>query len=117
MTKRTAGVVAIVFLAVLLMPLFAACGSPVPPDEAEPTSAPTETSGDEEPTTQPASSDGEALLQERCATCHSLDRVKQAQKSNEEWQQSVTRMVNKGAKLSENEQMVLVEYLTETYGP
>jgi hypothetical protein len=98
MIKRAPSVLAIAFLVLFLILLIAACGGAAP-------------SGDKE------LGDGETLLQERCTVCHSLNRVEQAQKSSEEWQQNVTRMMNKGAKLSEHEKTVLVEYLTETYGP
>ncbi|MFQ6099896.1 MAG: hypothetical protein ACE5OS_01500 [Anaerolineae bacterium] len=61
--------------------------------------------------------EGEKLLQERCTVCHSLDRVKQAHRTSEEWNRIVTLMVGRGAELEEDEQAVLVDYLVETYGP
>jgi mono/diheme cytochrome c family protein len=60
---------------------------------------------------------GETLLEERCSTCHGTDRVTQASKTQEEWDQTVTNMVEKGAELTAEEQEVLVAYLAETYGP
>ena len=57
------------------------------------------------------------LLQDRCTACHSLARVEKAQKTREEWDQTVSRMVGKGVQLTEDEQSALVEYLAETYGP
>lgn len=59
----------------------------------------------------------EQLLRERCTTCHGLVQVEKAQKTREEWDLTVSRMVGKGAKLNEDEQAALVEYLAETYGP
>jgi cytochrome c5 len=89
------------------------------PAEA-PTEAPTE-APKAEPTEaaaeQPASFDGEALLQERCTECHSLSRTTSASKSREQWEQTVTRMVDYGAALSDEEQAGLIEYLAENYGP
>ncbi len=61
--------------------------------------------------------DGATLLEERCSTCHSTDRVKQAQKNQEGWDQTVTRMIKKGAKLTEEEKNALVDFLAKTYGP
>jgi len=61
--------------------------------------------------------DGAALLSERCTVCHTLDRVKQAKKTQVEWAQTVTKMVGKGAKLNADEQAGLVGYLAKTYGP
>jgi cytochrome c5 len=107
----------VVSLAALLISLFAACGSPAPSQE-EPIAAPTPTPQEEEEAIeQPASTEGESLLQERCTVCHSLSRVTQAQKTREKWEQTVARMVGKGAQLNADEQATLIKYLTETYGP
>jgi cytochrome c5 len=72
-----------------------------------------------ETTTQPEDIgiSGETLLEERCSTCHGTDRVTQASKTQEEWDQTVTNMVEKGAELTAEEQEVLVAYLAENYGP
>ena len=40
-----------------------------------------------------------------------------AKKTAEEWGKTVTRMVSKGAKLTNEEQQVLVDYLAKTYAP
>ena len=119
--------------------------APQPPAEAEPTAPPTEVPPEEEaappteapqeeqPTTPPTEApqeeteeqpaepapegDGAALLEERCTECHGLDRTTSARKTREEWEQTVTRMVSKGAELNEEEQDILITYLAETYGP
>jgi cytochrome c5 len=72
---------------------------------------------EEQPATSAPSNSGAVLLEERCTTCHGLDRTTQAQKTGEEWEETVSRMVSKGAQLSEEEQAVLVEYLAQNYGP
>lgn len=64
-----------------------------------------------------AAVDGETLLEERCTECHGLDRTTSAQKTRAEWEETVTRMISKGAELNEAEKTVLVDYLAETYGP
>jgi cytochrome c5 len=64
-----------------------------------------------------SSSSQDQLLRERCTACHGLAQVEKAQKTREEWDLTVSRMVGKGAQLSEDEQAALVEYLAETYGP
>lgn len=61
--------------------------------------------------------DGETLLNQRCGSCHGLDRVTSAQKTESAWDQTVTQMVEKGATLTAEEQTILVNYLAETYGP
>ena len=93
-----------------------------PPTEAQPTQAPvevqpTQPSQETQPTAAPPAGDGAALLEERCTVCHSLDRVTSASKTRQEWEQTVTRMVGKGARLNADEQEILISYLTETYGP
>lgn len=101
-----------------------------PPTEApteaptlEPTEAPTEVPTEaateapvEEPTEAPAGFDGEVLLQERCAVCHTLDRVVRAGHSALGWEQTVDRMVKRGAELNDEERTFLIDYLTQTYG-
>ena len=60
-------------------------------------------------------SDGKALVEERCSTCHDLARITSAKKTRDEWQANVERMVDKGAQLSAEEQAVVIDYLTEAY--
>jgi len=68
------------------------------------------------PSTAPAI-DGASLLEVRCTDCHSLDRVKQAKKTRDQWAQNVTRMVGKGAQLNVAEQSTVIDHLSKTYGP
>ena len=63
----------------------------------------------------PASLDGKALTEERCTKCHDLKRVESAQKTRDEWQANVERMVGLGAELDEDEQQAVIDYLAETY--
>ena len=49
--------------------------------------------------------------------CHGLNKVTSARYTLEQWQQSVARMVQKGARLNAEEQEALVAYLAETYKP
>jgi len=92
--------------------LLVACGGPTTQQPA-PTVPPQE----EKPTKPIVPADGLTLLETRCTACHSLDRVQQAQKTFDEWTQTVDQMIAKGARLSEEERAVLLKYLVETYGP
>jgi hypothetical protein len=83
---------------------------------AEPTEAPTE-APTEEPAEDAVSIEAEALLQERCTVCHSLRQVEAAQYTQEQWDDTVTRMVGYGAELNDEEKAVLIDYLAQTYGP
>ena len=88
-----------------------ACSKPTTPQATQP-------SQEEQPTAQsPVTADGATLLQERCTACHTLSRVEQAKHTRAEWEQTVARMVGKGAKLSADEQTTLIDYLAETYKP
>lgn len=66
---------------------------------------------------EPTAMDAAALLEARCSTCHSTAKAAQARKTLEEWTQTVTRMIGKGARLTDAEKAALIEYLARTYGP
>jgi cytochrome c5 len=96
-------------LGLVLTALLAACGS-----ASQPTPAP---GGSTAPAVTSPTIDAASLLDERCSSCHPSSRVKTAQKSQAEWQQTVDRMIAKGAQLSDAEKAALVQYLADTYGP
>jgi hypothetical protein len=100
MNKRLLVILSITSLVLLLSTLLAACGGGTEPQD---TNAPEGTL------------DGKTLAEERCTQCHTLDRVTSTSKTKDEWQANVERMVSKGAKLSAEEQAVVVEYLAEMY--
>jgi hypothetical protein len=60
---------------------------------------------------------GPTLLETRCSFCHGANKPRQAKKTPQQWEQTVTRMIGKGAKLTESEKAVLLDYLAKTYGP
>lgn len=64
-----------------------------------------------------AENDGAALLEERCAVCHPSARPKSKQKTPEQWETTVNRMMGKGARLSEEEKVILLDFLSKTYKP
>ena len=59
--------------------------------------------------------DAAALLEERCGSCHSTDIPKNARKSKRDWNETVTRMIAKGARLSPEEKKALVRHLAKIY--
>jgi len=61
--------------------------------------------------------DAASLVENRCTQCHSLDKVTSVQKTQAQWDATVSNMVQKGAQLSGDEQAAVVAYLAETYGP
>jgi mono/diheme cytochrome c family protein len=100
MNRRTFSIISIFLLVLLLAILLAACGS----NSQTATSAPSS-----------GGSTGQALMQERCSACHSVNRVTSAQKTADQWKQTVDRMIARGAQLSSQEEQTLVDYLAQTY--
>jgi len=64
-----------------------------------------------------AETEGTNLLEERCSVCHPSSRPKSKQKTPAQWETTVNRMMGKGAKLSEEEKAVLLDFLGKTYKP
>jgi mono/diheme cytochrome c family protein len=114
---------------ILLLVLFlTACGttSPAtqPAEKPQPPAAPTQVPAATEvqpavpPTlSQPVTNlDGAKLLQDRCADCHSPDKVKDRPQTKDQWNHLVANMINRGANLNDAEKQALVDYLAQTYG-
>ena len=99
-----------------------------PPTQAAPSEAPVEPATEtpvlpteapvvsEVPPTEAPALDGAALLESRCTACHNLDRVKQAKKTQAQWESTVNRMIQKGAQLTDAEKAILLQYLAQTFG-
>ena len=66
----------------------------------------------------PASPDAVAtnLVTTACASCHTLDRVKNKVADRDAWTATVTRMKDRGANLTEQQVPVVIEYLTRAAG-
>lgn len=59
----------------------------------------------------------EQLFEGKCSLCHSIDRPKAKKKSKEGWESTVMRMKNKnGCPISDEEAMMIIDYLAEEYG-
>jgi Photosynthetic reaction centre cytochrome C subunit len=56
------------------------------------------------------------LVNTVCASCHSLDRVKNKMADKDGWTTTVARMKEKGADLTDEQVPVVVEYLTRAAG-
>jgi mono/diheme cytochrome c family protein len=76
---------------------------PEPAEESEPPSEGSES----------GAADGEALVEQKCTLCHTLDRVDQASKSADEWSATVDRMVGHGLVVTDDEKTVIVDYLAQ----
>lgn len=84
------------------------------PMNAESTAAPQPTLQEEQPTAAPQTEsalDVEALIKEKVAGNHDLDRIFNATKTREEWNATLDRMIGYGAKISEEEKQIIIDYL------
>jgi len=59
--------------------------------------------------------DGQALVEDRCTTCHGLGPVKRKHTAVE-WQEIIAIMMDQGAQLNADEQAAVLKYLTTSYG-
>jgi hypothetical protein len=53
------------------------------------------------------------ILEKKCYTCHNINIVLKAKKNQDEWESTLDRMVDYGAKLDNEEREILIEFLTE----
>ncbi len=53
------------------------------------------------------------ILENKCYTCHNIKIVLKAQKDKNEWDKTLDRMVNYGAKLNKEERKILIDFLTK----
>ena len=61
--------------------------------------------------------EGKKLLEERCASCHSLKAVVSLKQSQGAWKELVVKMVGYGAQLNDKEVDVATGYLAKYFGP
>jgi LSD1 subclass zinc finger protein len=61
--------------------------------------------------------DGASLVNSRCARCHTVELIKQTTQTRAEWGNTLTRMEKMGVTLSDDEKIVLIDYLIGTDEP
>ncbi len=59
---------------------------------------------------------GYDLVNSKCGHCHFIG-VKKAYATKEEWEQTVTKMISKGAALNDAEKATVVDFLVKYYHP
>jgi hypothetical protein len=64
-----------------------------------------------------AEENGAALLEKRCSGCHPSSTTTSRKKTPEQWHDTISRMKHRGARLTEEEMKILVDYLSETFQP
>src|SRR5580765_8299578 len=65
---------------------------------------------------QPPAGAQEAF-QKVCGACHTLDTVTSQRRTRAQWQESITSMIARGAKGSDQEFALILDYLSSQYGP
>jgi len=60
----------------------------------------------------PIALEGKKLVEERCITCHGLNKVYSEKEDRSGWEKYVDSMIKKGAKLDKEEREKVLEYLT-----
>jgi competence ComEA-like helix-hairpin-helix protein len=61
--------------------------------------------------------DGQAIVQQKCASCHALKVVTGKRASKQQWSTIVDQMVTRGAEVSDDDIDTLLDYLVKNFGP
>lgn len=56
--------------------------------------------------------DGASLINSHCARCHTVELLKQTTQTHAEWENTLAQMEKMGVTLSDDEKIVLLDYLT-----
>ena len=60
---------------------------------------------------------GKEVVARVCSECHGTDNIRKKRLSEDDWGTTVSQMVDEGAQVSGDDVMVIVEYLTQNFGP
>jgi hypothetical protein len=58
---------------------------------------------------------GKQIIEEKCSSCHDAGRIAGQKKTKSDWQDTVGRMMDKGAGLSSDDYDKLVDYLAKNF--
>ena len=61
--------------------------------------------------------EGQAIVQQKCASCHALKVVTGKRASRQQWSTIVDQMVTRGADVSDDDIDPLLDYLARNFGP
>jgi competence ComEA-like helix-hairpin-helix protein len=61
--------------------------------------------------------EGQAIVQQKCASCHALKVVTGKRASRQQWSTVVDQMLTRGADVSDDEIDTLLDYLAKNFGP
>jgi cytochrome c5 len=60
---------------------------------------------------------GKQIFEDKCLVCHEVDLTEAQRLSKQGWTREVEKMIRWGAKVTDAEKELLVEYLAKSYGP
>ena len=61
--------------------------------------------------------EAKSLFEDKCSSCHSIDRPKSKKKTKEGWEKTVMRMKNvNGCPITDDQAKMIIHYLSENYG-
>jgi mono/diheme cytochrome c family protein len=83
--------------------------------QSAPAPSPTPAPAVQDPDALPAGA-GKDLVQRACVACHNVRRVTAARETKEEWNQTVDKMIEHGAILTDSEADTIVQYLSANFG-
>jgi competence ComEA-like helix-hairpin-helix protein len=61
--------------------------------------------------------EGQAIVQQKCASCHALKVVTGKRASRQQWSTIVDQMITRGADVSDDDIDILLDYLAKNFGP
>jgi competence protein ComEA len=61
--------------------------------------------------------DGQAIVQQKCASCHALKVITARKASRQQWSTTLDQMITRGADVSDDDVETLVDYLARNFGP
>jgi competence protein ComEA len=61
--------------------------------------------------------EGQAIVQQKCASCHALKVITARKASRQQWSTTVDQMIARGADVSDDDVETLVDYLAKNFGP
>jgi competence protein ComEA len=59
---------------------------------------------------------GKKTVENSCGTCHDVDTATDQRRTKTEWQETVDAMVNRGARATDEEIKLIIEYLVKYFG-
>jgi mono/diheme cytochrome c family protein len=92
-------------------------GQAAPPATAPPTDAPPAAVPAPPKKVELPEGDGKPIATEYCQDCHRLTNLVKAHKSEDDWKETVQTMMDRGARLPQENVDTLVGYLVKNFGP